>query len=212
MRINVGIRRRLAPLLENSRRRIELLHSLLFSPPGTLVIYYGDDIGMGDNIYLGDRNGVRTPMQWSSDRNAGFSRANPQKLYLPVIIDPEYHYEAINVEAQQNNTNSLLWWMKRLIALRKRFQAFGRGSFELLHPANRKILAFVRRYHDEQILVVANLSRFVQHVELDLSSSRGAVPIELFGRANFPPVGQALYPLTLGPHAFYWFELEPHVP
>src|SRR5262245_11948569 len=163
---------------------------------------------MGDNIYLGDRNGDRTTMQWSSDRNAGFSRANPQKLYLPIIIDPEYHYEAVNVEAQQNNSNSLLWWMKRLIALRKRYQAFGRGSLEFLQPKNRKILAFVRRYRDEQILVVANLSRFVQHVELDLSAARGCVPVELFGRALFPPVGQSLYPLSLGPHAFYWFELE----
>src|SRR5689334_24336325 len=208
MRINLGIRRRLAPLLGNDRRRIELMKALLFSLPGTPVLYYGDEIGMGDNIYLGDRNGVRTPMQWSSDRNAGFSRANPQKLYLPVIIDPEYHYEAINVEAQQNNPNSLLWWTKRLIALRKRFQAFGRGTLEFLHPANRKILAFIRRFRDEQILVVANLSRFVQHVELDLSASRGCVPVELFGRAMFPPIGEGRYPLSLGPHAFYWFELE----
>jgi maltose alpha-D-glucosyltransferase / alpha-amylase len=207
-RINLGIRRRLAPLLGNNRRRIELMNGLLFSLPGTPVIYYGDEIGMGDNIYLGDRNGVRTPMQWSSDRNAGFSRANPQKLYLPVIIDPEYHYEAINVEAQQNNPNSLLWWMKRLIALRKRHQAFGRGTLEFLHPANRKILAFVRKFRDEQILVVANLSRFVQHVELDLPAARGCVPVELFGRAMFPPIGQGPYPLSLGPHAFFWFELE----
>jgi maltose alpha-D-glucosyltransferase/alpha-amylase len=208
-RINLGIRRRLAPLLGNNRRRIELMNGLLFSLPGTPVIYYGDEIGMGDNIYLGDRNGVRTPMQWSSDRNAGFSRANPQKLYLPVIIDPEYHYESINVEAQHNNSNSLLWWMKRLIALRKRFQAFGRGTLEFLHPLNRKILAFVRRYKEEQILVVANLSRFVQHVELDLSAARGFVPVELFGRTEFPAIGASPYPLTLGPHAFYWFELEP---
>jgi maltose alpha-D-glucosyltransferase / alpha-amylase len=208
-RINLGIRRRLAPLLGNNRRRIELMNGLLFSLPGTPVIYYGDEIGMGDNIYLGDRNGVRTPMQWSSDRNAGFSRANPQKLYLPITIDPEYHYEAVNVEAQQNNPNSLLWWTKRLIALRKRYQAFGRGTLEFLHPSNRKILAFVRRYKGEQILVVANLSRFVQHVQLDLSAARGCVPVELFGRALFPPVGPSLYPLSLGPHAFYWFELEP---
>src|SRR4051812_26980399 len=179
--------------------------------PDDAVAYfgYGDEIGMGDNIYLGDRNGVRTPMQWSSDRNAGFSRTNPQKLYLPIIIDPEYHYEAINVEAQQNNANSLLWWMKRLIALRKRYQAFGRGTLEFLHPANRKILAFIRKYRDEQILVVANLSRFVQHVELDLSAAKGATPVELFGRAVFPIVGQTPYPLSLGPHAFYTFELEP---
>src|SRR5665213_552471 len=150
-RLNVGIRRRLAPLLGNDRNLIEMMVGLLFSLPGTPIVYYGDEIGMGDNIYLGDRNGVRTPMQWSGDRNAGFSRANPQKLYLPVIIDPEYHYEAVNVEAQQNNTNSLLWWMKRLIALRKRYRAFERGSLEFLQPANRKILAFLRRYQDECI-------------------------------------------------------------
>src|SRR5512133_1352065 len=161
-RLNLGIRRRLAPLLGNDRRRIELLNALLFSLPGTPVIYYGDEIGMGDNIYLGDRNGVRTPMQWSSDRNAGFSRANPQRLYLPVNIDPEYHYESINVETQRNNTHSLLWWMKRLIAQRKQFQAFGRGSLRFLYPPNRKVLAFIRQFEDEKILIVANLSRFTQ--------------------------------------------------
>jgi len=209
MRINLGIRRRLAPLLGNNRRQIELMNALLFSMPGTPVIYYGDEIRMGDNVYLGDRNGVRTPMQWSGDRNAGFSRANPQKLYLPVIIDPEYHYEAVNVEAQQNNPHSLLWWMKRLIALRKRFQAFGRGSIEFLHPENRKILAFVRRYQDERILVVANLSRFVQGVALNLPGFDGMVPVELFGRTEFPTIGEQPYFLSLGPHAFYWFALEP---
>ncbi len=208
-RVNLGIRRRLAPLLGNNRRRIELMKGLLFSLPGTPVIYYGDEIGMGDNIYLGDRNGVRTPMQWSADRNAGFSRANPQKLYLPVIIDPEYHYEAVNVEAQQNNTSSLLWWMKRLIALRKRYKAFGRGSLEFLHPANRKILAFLRQYQHEHILVVANLSRFVQHVELDLAAYAGMIPVELFGHNPLPAVSKQPYPLTLGPHSFYWFALEP---
>jgi maltose alpha-D-glucosyltransferase / alpha-amylase len=209
MRINLGIRRRLAPLLRNNRRQIELMNALLFSMPGTPVIYYGDEIGMGDNIYLGDRNGVRTPMQWSADRNAGFSRANPQKLYLPVIIDPEYHYEAVNVETQQNNPHRLLWWMKRLIALRKRYKAFGRGSIEFLYPENRKILAFVRRYQEERILVVANLSRFVQGVELELSGFNGMVPVELFGRTAFPPIGKSPYFLSLGPHAFYWFALEP---
>jgi maltose alpha-D-glucosyltransferase/alpha-amylase len=209
MRLNLGIVRRLAPLLGDNRRQIELMNALLFSMPGTPVIYYGDEIRMGDNVYLGDRNGVRTPMQWSSDRNAGFSRANPQKLYLPVIIDPEYHYEAVNVEAQQNNPHSLLWWMKRLIALRKRFHAFGRGSIEFLYPENRKILAFVRRYQDECILVVANLSRFVQGVELDLSGFHGTVPVELFGRTEFPTIGEQPYFLSLGPHAFYWFALEP---
>ncbi|GBD32191.1 Trehalose synthase/amylase TreS [bacterium HR33] len=208
-RINLGIRRRLAPLLGNDRRRIELLNGLLFSLPGTPVIYYGDEIGMGDNIYLGDRNGVRTPMQWSGDRNAGFSKANPQKLFLPVIVDPEFHYEAVNVETQQRNPHSLLWWMKRLIALRKRFRAFGRGSLEMLHPRNRKILAFVRRYDNECILVVANLSRFVQHVELDLSAYRDTVPTELFGATPFPAVRDQPYPLTLGPHSFYWFALVP---
>ena len=209
MRINLGIRRRLAPLLRNNRRQIELMNALLCSMPGTPVIYYGDEIGMGDNIYLGDRNGVRTPMQWSADRNAGFSRANPQKLYLPVIIDPEYHYEAVNVETQQNNPHRPLWWMKRLITLRKRYKAFGRGSIEFLHPDNRKILAFVRRYQEERVLVVANLSRFVQGVELELSGFNGMVPVELFGRTAFPPIGESPYFLSLGPHAFYWFALEP---
>ena len=209
MRINLGIRRRLAPLLWNNRRKIELLNGLLFSMPGTPVIYYGDELGMGDNVYLGDRNGVRTPMQWSGDRNAGFSRANPQKLYLPVTINPEYHYEAVNVEAQQNNPSSLLWWMKRLIALRKRYKALSRGGIEFLHPENRKILAFIRRYHDETILVVANLSRFTQCVELDLSTFNGMVPIELFGQTAFPPIGELPYFLTPGPHTFYWFSLEP---
>ena len=207
-RINLGIRRRLAPLLGKDRRKIELMNGLLLALPGTPVLYYGDEIGMGDNIYLGDRDGVRTPMQWSSDRNAGFSRANPQKLYLPVIIDPEYHSETVNVEAQQNNPHSQLWWIKRLIALRKRYQAFGRGSIEFLLPENNKILAFVRRYGDECILVVANMSRFVQAVELDLSGYRGAVPVELFGHTRFPAAGDAPYFLTLGPHAFYWFSLE----
>ncbi len=209
MRINLGIRRRLAPLLGNHRRRIELMNGLLFSLPGTPVIYYGDEIGMGDNIYLGDRNGVRTPMQWSADRNAGFSKANPQKLYLPIIIDPEYHYETVNVEAQRDNPHSLLWWTKRLIALRKRYKAFGRGSLEFLQPENRKVIAFVRSYEEERILVVANLSRFVQGVELDLSAFQGMVPVEMFGRIDFPRVADRPYFVTLGPHSFYWFSLEP---
>ncbi len=206
-RINLGIRRRLAPLLNNNRRRIELMNGLLFSLPGTPVIYYGDEIGMGDNIYLGDRNGVRTPMQWSGDRNAGFSEANRQSLYLPVIVDPEYHYEAVNVAAQQANPHSLLWWTKRLIALRKRHPAFGRGAIEFLHPANRRVLAFIRRHGAKSILVVANLSRFVQYVELDLSADEGCVPVEMFGRSEFPRIHGTTYPLTLGPHAFLWFEL-----
>ncbi|HXX36898.1 MAG TPA: maltose alpha-D-glucosyltransferase [bacterium] len=208
-RINLGIRRRLAPLLGNHRRRVELMNGLLFSIPGTPLVYYGDEIGMGDNIYLGDRNAVRTPMQWSADRNAGFSRANPQQLYLPVVIDSEYHYETVNVAAQQGNPHSLLWWMKRLIALRKRYNCFGRGTLEMLAPDNRKVLAFLRRHEDQRVLVVANLSRFVQPVELGLSEFRGMVPVELFGRTEFPPVGELPYFLTLGPHAFYWFSLEP---
>ncbi len=207
MRINLGIRRRLAPLLRHNRRLIELLNSLLCSLPGSPVIYYGDEIGMGDNIYLGDRNGVRTPMQWSADRNAGFSEANAQKLYLPVIIDAEYHYEAVNVQAQQRNPSSLLWWMKRLLDLRQRFQAFGRGSLEFLHPDNSHVLAFLRRTEKETLLIVANLSRYVQYVELDLSTEGGKQPIELFGQTNFPLIGSVPYPLTLGPHGFYWFSL-----
>ncbi|MFP3855427.1 MAG: maltose alpha-D-glucosyltransferase, partial [Anaerolineales bacterium] len=208
-RVNLGIRRRLAPLLGNNRRRIELLNSLLMSLPGTPVIYYGDEIGMGDNIYVGDRNGVRTPMQWSPDRNAGFSRANPQQLYLPVILDQEYHYEALNVEAQQNNPSSLLWWMKRLLAVRKRFSAFSRGEIEFLHPDNRRVLVFLRKWQDEHLLIVVNLSRFVQAVELDLSAYRDHVPTEVFGQTPFPRIGDLPYFLTLGPHSFYWFSLEP---
>src|ERR1041385_4818244 len=208
-RINLGIRRRLAPLLGNDRKRIELLHLLLLSLPGTPVLYYGDEIGMGDNTFLGDRNGVRTPMQWSSDKNAGFSRASPQALYLPIILDPEYHYEAVNVEAQQANSNSLWWWMKRLLTLRQRHQAFGRGSIHFLRPENRKILAFTRSHGAEVIRVVANLSRFPQPVQLDLTEFKGRVPIELFGRTEFPVIGESSYPLTLNPHAAFWFLLEP---
>ncbi|HET7420331.1 MAG TPA: maltose alpha-D-glucosyltransferase [Candidatus Dormibacteraeota bacterium] len=208
-RLNLGIRRRLAPLLGNDRRRIELMNGLLFSLPGTPVLYYGDEIGMGDNIFLGDRNGVRTPMQWSADRNAGFSRANRQRLYLPVITDPEYHYETVNVEAQQGNPHSIFSWTKRLIALRKRHRAFGRGTLELLRPENRKVLAYVRRYESEQILCVANLSRFLQAVELDLSPWKGLVPVELFSSNEMPVIADNPYFLTLGPHAFYWFSMQP---
>ncbi len=207
-RINLGIRRRLAPLLGNDRARIEVLNALLFSMPGTPIIYYGDEIGMGDNVYLGDRNGVRTPMQWSPDRNAGFSAANPQKLYLPVNIDPAYHYEAINVESQQDNPNSLLNWTKRLIALRKRYKAFGRGTIEFLQPSNQHVLAYFRRYEAETILVVANLSRFAQAVQLDLHKFRGYTLVEMFGQTDFPAVGETYYPLTLGPNSFFWFILE----
>ena len=208
-RLNLGIRRRLAPLMSNHRRKIELMNGLLLSLPGTPVLYYGDEIGMGDNHYLGDRNGVRTPMQWSPDRNAGFSKANPQKLYLPVVIDPEYHFESVNVEAQQNNPQSFLWWLKRLLALRREFSSFGRGKMELLHPDNRKVLAYLREQDGQRILVVANLSRFAQFVELDLRDQRGRVPIELFGRTRFPAVGENPYFLTISPHAFYWFLLAP---
>ncbi len=207
-RLFLGIRHRLAPLLRNDRRRIQLLNTLLFSLPGSPVLYYGDEIGMGDNIYLGDRNGVRTPMQWSDDRNAGFSRANSQKLYLPVVIDSEYHYEAVNVETQQNNPSSLLWWTKRLIALRKQHPAFGRGELHLLEPDNSKILAFVRRTEEEQLLIVVNLSRFVQHVLIDLRQYEGLVPEEIFGRARFPRIEDSPYSLTLGPYGVYWFSLN----
>jgi maltose alpha-D-glucosyltransferase/alpha-amylase len=207
-RVNVGIRRRLAPLLGNDRKLIEMMNGLLFSMPGTPIIYYGDELGVGDNIYLGDRNSVRTPMQWNSDRNAGFSTANPQRLYLPVVIDPEYHAQAVNVEAQTQNPNSLLWWMRRLVALRQRYKAFGRGTLELLFPENRKVFAFIRHDGDERILCVFNLSRHVQCAELDLSDLCGAVPIELSGNQAFPPIGELPYFITLGPHGFYWFSLE----
>ncbi|PYK29487.1 MAG: maltose alpha-D-glucosyltransferase [Verrucomicrobia bacterium] len=208
-RINLGIRRRLAPLLNNNRRKIEILNALLFSMPGTPIIYYGDEIGMGDNIYLGDRNGCRTPMQWSPDRNAGFSQANPQQLHLPVIIDPEYHYEAINVETQQRNLSSLLWWMRRVIAMRKNFKAFSRGSIEFLLPDNPKVLAFLRRYENETVLGVVNLSRFSQFAELDLSKFAGSIPLEIIGRSHFPPIKKTPYFLTLNGHSSYWFTLEP---
>jgi maltose alpha-D-glucosyltransferase/alpha-amylase len=207
MRINMGIRRRLAPLMGNNRRSIELMNSLLLSLPGTPVLYYGDEIGMGDNIYLGDRNGVRTPMQWSGDRNAGFSRADFAKLFTPPVMDSSYGYQAINVEDQQREASSLLHWMKRLIALRKRFKAFGRGTLEFLHPRNRKVLAYLRSYEDERILVVANMSRFVQPVELDLGRFQGHAPVELFGRVRFPVIGEEPYFLTLGPFSFLWFQI-----
>ncbi len=209
MRVNLGIRRRLAPLVDNNRRRIELLISLLFSFPGSPILYYGDEIGMGDNIYLGDRNGVRTPMQWNGDRNAGFSNATPARLYSPVIMDPLWGYEAINVEAQQSDPSSLLNWMRNMIALRKLFRVFGRGSIEFLEPANRKVLAYLRRDGDEQILCVANLSRFAQPVDLDLSKLEGMLPIEMLGYVEFPVVEQQPYRLTLAPYGFMWLELHP---
>ncbi len=214
MRINVGIRRRLAPLVDNNRRRIELLNSLLLSFPGTPIMYYGDEIGMGDNIYLGDRNGVRTPMQWNSDRNAGFSKCDPARLYFPVIMDPIYGYQVINVEAQLSDQSSLLHWTRNMIALRKLFQVFGRGSLRFLHPENRKILAYVRDLaredgSHETVLCVANLSRFAQPVLLDLADLAGAVPVEMLGYVPFPPITQNQYPLTVAPYSFLWFELQP---
>jgi maltose alpha-D-glucosyltransferase/alpha-amylase len=208
MRVNAGIRRRLAPLLENNRRRIELLNSILLSFPGTPILYYGDEIGMGDNIYLGDRNGVRTPMQWSADRNAGFSRANPARLYSPVIMDPVFGYEVVNVEAQEGDGSSLLNWTRHMIALRKLFQVFGRGSIEFLEPANRKILAYLRQHERERVLCVANLSRFAQPVELDLSALAGTTPVEMLGYVEFPRIGRTPYPLTLAPYGVLWFELH----
>ncbi|MEO6802196.1 MAG: maltose alpha-D-glucosyltransferase, partial [Granulicella sp.] len=228
MRINVGIRRRLAPLVDNNRRRIELLNSLLLSFPGTPIMYYGDEIGMGDNIYLGDRNGVRTPMQWNSDRNAGFSKAVPAKLYFPIIMDPVWGYQAINVEAQQSDQSSLLHWTRNMIALRKLFQVFGRGTLEFLSPENRKILAYIRRYDPyassaaetasmppgssstgETVLCVANLSRFAQPVSLDLSKFAGMQPVEMLGYVSFPLITAAPYPLTIAPYSFLWLELQP---
>ncbi len=214
MRINVGIRRRLASLMNNDSDMIKLMNSLLLSMPGSPIIYYGDEIAMGDNIYLGDRNSVRTPMQWSPDRNAGFSRTDPQRLYLPPIMDPLYGYESVNVEAQSRSPASLLNWMKRLIAVRKAHKSFGRGTLEFLRPGNRKIIAYVREYGDESILCVANLSRWSQPVELDLSRFKGRVPIELMGNTTFPPIGELPYLLTLPGHIFYWFRLaeEAEVP
>ncbi len=207
-RINLGIRRRLAPLLENHRRKMEIMKILLFSLPGTPTLYYGDEIGMGDNHFLGDRDGVRTPMQWSADRNAGFSKANPQKLYLPVNIDPAYHYETVNVENQEQNQTSFLWWMKRVINMRKNYKAFGRGSIQFLHPDNPKILAFTREYKNETILVVINLSRFSQVAELDLSRYAGYHPIEIFSKNQFPLIQEKPYIMTMGFYDYFWFVLQ----
>ena len=214
MRVNVGIRRRLAPLVDNNRRRIELLNSILLSFPGTPILYYGDEIGMGDNIYLGDRNGVRTPMQWTSDRNAGFSRCDPARLYFPVIMDPIYGYQVVNVEAQQSDPSSLLHWTRNMIALRKLFQVFGRGSLTFLNPANRKVLAYLRDMErsdgsHETVLCVANLSRFAQPVSLDLALFSGMEPVEMLGYVPFPTITEEPYSLTLAPYSFLWLELQP---
>ncbi|HEV3011251.1 MAG TPA: putative maltokinase, partial [Burkholderiales bacterium] len=211
-RINLGIRRRLAPLMENDPERVRLMNSLLLSMPGSPIVYYGDEIGMGDNIYLGDRNGVRTPMQWSPDRNAGFSRADPQRLYLPPIMDPIYGFEAVNVEAQQRDPSSQLNWMKRMLATRKSSHAFGRGSLQFLRPGNRKVLAYLREVGEEAILCVANLARTAQPVELDLKRFKGRVPVEMLGRTSFPPIGELPYLLTLPAHGFYWFRLASDAP
>ncbi len=209
MRINVGIRRRLSPLMESGRRQIELMNALLMSMPGTPIIYYGDEIGMGDNIYLGDRNGVRTPMQWSADRNAGFSEADTAALFAPLIVDPPYGYHTVNVVAQERVPTSLLRWMRRLIAVRQQYKAFGRGTWEALDAANRRVLVFLRRYRDETILCVNNLSRFAQFVELDLREFTGMVPLELWSKNCFPSIGELPYLLTLGPHNFLWFRILP---
>jgi maltose alpha-D-glucosyltransferase/alpha-amylase len=207
-RLNLGIRRRLAPLMGNDRRRIELMTGVLFSFPGTPIVYYGDEIGMGDDVRLGDRNGVRTPMQWSGEHNAGFSTAPAESLYSPVISDPIYGYQAVNVESQHHDRASLLQWMKNMIRLRKLFQVFGRGSLEFLTPANTRVLAYLRRHHDDQVLCVANLSRLAQPVELDLASLAGFIPVEMLGYTPFPPIDHQPYRLTLGPYGFYWFELQ----
>ena len=208
MRINVGIRRRLAPLMDNDRRRIELLNGLLMSLPGTPILYYGDEIGMGDNVYLGDRNGVRTPMQWSGQWNGGFSSADPERLYSPLISNPVYGYQAINVESQRRSEHSLLSWKKRLIQVRKSTQVFSRGSIEFLHPPNHRVLAYVRQLGNERVLVVNNLSSSAQAVELDLSKYRGSIPIEMSGKTIFPRIGELPYLLTMGPYQFYWFRLR----
>ena len=211
-RINVGIRRRLAPLMDNDRRKIELMNSLLFSFPGTPIIYYGDEIGMGDNIYLGDRNGVRTPMQWTPDRNGGFSRSDPARLYAPPIMDPVYGYESVNVEAQSRSLSSLLSWTKRLISVRKTSKAFGRGSITFIRPTNRATVAYVRQYEDETILCIANLSRSAQATELNLAPWKDRVPLEMLGRTTFPAIGELPYLITLAPYGFYWFKLEEKPP
>ena len=208
MRINIGIRRRLAPLLDNNRGRIELLNSLLFSFPGTPILYYGDEIGMGDNIYLGDRDGVRTPMQWSADRNGGFSHADFAQLYLPPLMDPVYGYQSVNVEAQRRSETSMLQWLRRFVAVRRRWPVFGLGSFESLNATNPSVFAYLRVHEDHAVLCVNNLSRFAQPVELDLRRFAGMTPVEMLGKVHFPKIRELPYLLTLAPHGFYWFSLE----
>jgi len=208
MKLNLGIRRRLAPLLDNGRDEIQLMHAILFSLPGSPVLYYGDEIGMGDNIFLGDRDGVRTPMQWTGDRNGGFSRADFQQLYLPPLMDPVYGFQAVNVEAQLRQPNSMLRWIHRLIALRKDHPVFGLGTYEALRPSNPRVFAHVRTYEDDIVLCVHNLARSAQAVELDLSRWEGFVPEEMFGRTRFPRIGDLPYLLTLAPRGFFWFQLR----
>jgi maltose alpha-D-glucosyltransferase/alpha-amylase len=207
MRLNLGIRRRLAPLIDNDRRQMELLYSLLLTLPGSPVLYYGDEIGMGDNIYLGDRNGVRTPMQWSGDRNAGFSRADPQRLYQAVLLDPVYHYQSINVESQLRAPASLLQWLKRLIRVRKKYPLFGRGTLRFVSCANRRVVAYLREYEGQTALIVNNLSATAQPAELDLRGFEGRVPMEMLGNHPFPRITERLYLLTLSPHSSFWFRL-----
>jgi maltose alpha-D-glucosyltransferase/alpha-amylase len=208
MKLNIGIRRRLAPLMDNDRRKIELLNSLLLTMPGTPILYYGDELGMGDNIYLGDRNGVRTPMQWTGDRNAGFSRAETAQLYLPLNVDPVYGYQALNVEAQQRVPNSLLNWTRRVLSVRKRHRTFGRGTLEFLKPANRSILAYVRKHEGEILLIVNNLAGSAQPVELDLRRFIGADVVEMLGDTRFPKVGEHPYQLSMAPYGYFWFRLD----
>jgi maltose alpha-D-glucosyltransferase/alpha-amylase len=208
MRLNLGIRRRLAPMMDNDRRRIQLMNCLLMSMPGTPIIYYGDEIGMGDNIYLGDRNGVRTPMQWNGGWNAGFSGADPERLCAPLISNPVYGYQAINVESQRRSEHSLLSWMKRLIQVRKSSRVFSRGSIEFLQPSNHRVLAYVRQLGEEKLLIVNNLSRSAQAVELDLRRHKGNIPIEMAGGNLFPRIGDLYYLLTLGPYQSFWFRLR----
>jgi maltose alpha-D-glucosyltransferase/alpha-amylase len=208
MRLNLGIRRRLAPLLDNGRDEIELMHAILFSLPGSPVLYYGDEIGMGDNVYLGDRDGVRTPMQWTMDRNGGFSRADFAQLYLPPLMDPVYGFQAINVDASLRTPTSFLRWLQRFIALRKEHPVFGLGTYEPLAPDNPRIFAHVRRYEEDIVLCVHNLARSAQAVQLDLSRFAGMVPEEMLGRSRFPAIGELPYLLTLGPRGFFWFQLR----
>jgi maltose alpha-D-glucosyltransferase/alpha-amylase len=210
MRLNLGIRRRLAPLLDNGRDEMELMHAILFSLPGSPVLYYGDEIGMGDNIFLGDRDGVRTPMQWTGDRNGGFSRSDFAQLYLPPLMDPVYGYQAVNVEAQLRTPTSMLRWIRRFIALRKQHPVFGLGTYEALATSNPRIFAHVRRYEDDVVLCVHNVARSAQAVELDLSEFEGHVPEEMFGRTAFPAIGTLPYLLTLAPRGFFWFLLRPN--